>query len=534
MRKVWFITRPERDPKFHRDALQALQIATNNFSVVWRKNRDVHRKYEYILNSHGLKRNNISHDGSGGRTWAAMLRTFGYVYLNNEGYLVLTKVGKAILNGHKVWENISKQILTLQIPNAYFLSSGFKPKFEDGFQIRPARFLIHLVNQQILNYYVTKEEITFFALTAKRDSDLFEVTQKILEFRNASEEKKEEMKREIAYKFDHRKRSDSVARDFEQAHGDVAHTFMMLCDYTGLVDYVRRDALRLPSEKRDHTTKVLNYFDSRYPFNKRYLISLERFSENAGLDIDSYKATPYGSLPPATNKRKSIMKVKKLLSSYPSIHELTIDEIINILQQEFSPNEAKKIASKLHEQTFEVLNEDFVESYLNENDNRKFEDKTGQILKALGFEVEMRPTPKADVLTEIEILMHVDQNTICIIDAKNYKDKFRLTSNLANHMAVEYIPNYDGYKGKTVAYFGYVTVNNFTGEGQLKQITKKANKYNPNINATGAIFTAKALLGFLDYCLDNNLNKVERKKKFISLFKNKGYETVTNMLINSK
>ena len=157
MRKVWFITRPERDPTFHDDALRALQIATDNFSIIWYGNRDAHKRYEAVLVSEGLKRENISNDGSGGRTWAAMLRTFGYVYLNNDGYLVLTKVGQKILNKEKVRENISKQILTLQIPNAYFLDSGFRPKYEEGFQIRPARFLIRLVNQSILNYYVTKE-----------------------------------------------------------------------------------------------------------------------------------------------------------------------------------------------------------------------------------------------------------------------------------------------------------------------------------------------------------------------------------------
>src|SRR5699024_9681578 len=140
MRKVWFITRPERDPKFHIDALHSLQVATSNFSVKWHGNREVHKKYEYILASEGLKRQNISDDGSGGRTWTAMLRTFGYLYLNNKGYLVLTKVGKKILESEQVWANISKQILTFQIPNAYFLDSSFKPKYEDGFQIRPARF----------------------------------------------------------------------------------------------------------------------------------------------------------------------------------------------------------------------------------------------------------------------------------------------------------------------------------------------------------------------------------------------------------
>lgn len=529
MRKVWFITRPERDPKFHVDALRALQTATNNFSIVWSRNRDAHKQYETVLISDGLKRDNISNDGSGGRTWAAMLRTFGYVYLNKDGYLVLTKVGQKILNSEKVRENISKQILTLQIPNAYFLDSGFRPKFEEDFQIRPARFLIRLVNQSILNYYLTKEEITFFALTAKRDDELFNVTKKILDFRKASDDEKNKMKEEIATNYDHRKRSDSPARDFESAHGDVAHTFMMLCDYTGLVDYVRGDALRLPSDKKDSTTEALNYLEYRYPFNKRYLISLERFAENAGLDVDSYKASAFGSLPPATNRKKTLRKVQQLLSPYPMIQGLTVDQIIKILEQELSTKEAKKYAYELHKQTYETLNEDFVESYLYEENDHIFEDKTGEILRAIGFEVEMRPKIKG-VETEIEILFHVDEKTICIIDAKNYKEKFPLSASLASHMGSEYIPNYHGYGGKSVAYFGYVTANKFSGVRNLNKITEKAKSMNSEINASGAIISAKALLGFLDYCLEHNLDKEDRKEKFIELFNNKGYDNVAEML----
>lgn len=535
MRKVWFITRPERDPKFHVDALRALKIATDNFSIVWYGNRDAHKQYEAVLVSEGLKRDNISNDGSGGRTWAAMLRTFGYVYLNQEGYLVLTKVGQKILNSVKVRENISKQILTLQIPNAYFLDSGFQPKYEEDFQIRPARFLIRLVNQSILDYYVTKEEITFFALTAKRDADLFNVTKKILDFRKASVEEKSKMKQSVAIQFDHRQRSDSAARDFASAHGDVAHTFMMICDYTGLVDYVRGDALRLPSEKQKSTSEMLNYLESRYPFNNRYLISLERFAENAGLDVDSYKASAFGALPPATNREKSIRKVQRLLSSYPLIQGLTVERITKILEQEISPNEAKKFAYELHKQTYESLNEDFVESYLYEENDRIFEEKTGEILRSIGFKVDMRPKPLGnDVRTEIEILIHVDDNTVCILDAKNYREKFILSANLASHMASEYIPNYQGYEGKSVAYFGYITANKYGGERQLEKICEKARKINSNLNLSGAIISAKALLGFLDYCLENELTKEERKKKFISLFTNKGYDNVSEMFSGSK
>src|SRR5699024_557322 len=141
--------------------------------------------------------------------------------------------------------------------------------------------------------------------------------------------------------------------------------------------------------------------------------------------VDSYKASAFGALPPATNRRKSLRKVQQILSFYPMIHNLSVDEIISILSQELSNNEAKKFAEELYEHTYESLNEEFVESYLFEENDRVFEDKTGEIFRAIGFQVDMRPKPLDDnVRTEIEILIHIDENTICIIDAKNYSEKF--------------------------------------------------------------------------------------------------------------
>src|SRR5699024_10312230 len=169
------------------------------------------------------------------------------------------------------------------------------------------------------------------------------------------------------------------------------------------------------------------------------------------IDIKSDKASAFGSLPPATNRSKSIRKVHQLLATYPLIQELEVNEIINIVEQELSPNEAKKFASELHKYDYEVLNEDFVDSYLSDNNDILFEDKTGLILEAIGFDVDMRPSPTdEDIKTEIEILIHVDDSTLCILDAKNYKGKFPLSANLSSHMSSEYIPNYQGYKGKSV------------------------------------------------------------------------------------
>ncbi|KOO42599.1 AlwI family type II restriction endonuclease [Priestia koreensis] len=530
-RKVWFITRPERDPNFHVDALHALKTATDNFTAIWSKNRTLHKRYEEVLALNELKRENISLDGSGGRTWAAMLRTFGYVYTSPNGQLALTKVGKALLDGTKIHENTSKQILTLQIPNAYFLETGFRPKFEVGFKIFPARFLLRLANQKQLNYYITKEEITFFALTAQKDNQLIQVTQKILAYRSATETEKAEMKKEIATNYDHRERSDKGARDFAAAHGDVAHTFMMLCGYTGMSEYVRGQFLRIPSEQQELTTKRLEEIEGRYPFNKRYLISHERFAENAGLDVDSYKASSFGTIAPATNQKKMLNKVERLLSSFPSLKELTIEDIKKTLQHELSQSDAEKFALLIKEQEYSALNDEFVESYLFEENNLVFEEKTAKILQSIGFHTILRPKPvQLNVQTQIEILIHIDDQTVCILDAKNYRNKFNLSAHLASHMASEYIPTYNGYDGKSVKYFGYITASKWGGERNLQRVTEKVDAIDPSLNPQGAIFSANSLLGFLDYCLDNDLTYEARKEMFVSCFINKGYEHVSEMV----
>jgi len=525
-RKVWFIARPERDPTYHRDALKALWDSTDEFSVKWKGNREAHKEYERILVLRNLKRDNISDSGSGGRTWAAMLRTFAYVYINEDGYLELTKVGKKILEGEKVKENITKQIMTLQIPNAYFCESGFRPKFGPEFRIRPARFLIKLAHNEKLDFHLTKEEITYFVLTATNDNQLDEIADKILCFRNASEKERKEMKIEIAKEYDHRERSDKGARDYENAHGDVAHTFMMICDYTGLVEYVRGESvLRADMANLEKNKAEIERYDLRYPFNKRYLISLQRMAENNGLDVDSYKASQYGDIKPASNKTKAQRKIIELLKNYPDPTSLSENRLLEILGTEFPSREAEKHVQELLKNRRNALNEEFVEGYLTERDDFQFENKTGEIFRALGFEVVMRPKPVANASTQIEILLKTDGNRLVLVDAKNHRPKFSLPASLASHMASEYLPNYEGYDGGKIEFFGYVVAGDFSGEKNLRKISSLAKRFFPERDVKGFMVSANSLIGFLDYCIDNGIEPQERSKLFLYAIENRGYKT---------
>ncbi|MDM5303835.1 AlwI family type II restriction endonuclease [Bacillus subtilis] len=530
-RLVWFITRPERDPKFHQDAIEALYEATEKLSLTWTGNREVHKKFEQVLADKGVKRQNISADGSGGRTWMAMLRTFAYCYLDDNGKIRFTKSGKAILEDRDVYLNIRKQILTLQYPNAYFLEKGFRPKFSEYFQLRPVRFLVKVANQGVLNYYLTKEEITYFVMTAQKDDQVAEVIDKIISFRKADKEEQEKMKQLIAEKYDHRERSDKGARNFYTAHSDVAHTFMLISEYTGMVEYIRGKALIVESSKREQLNKEMDLLDIKYPFNKRYLISLQRMAENNGLDIHSYKASGFNGIKPATNIKKTEKKVQSVLKGIPEPKSLSKEELIGVLSKVFPPRDSKNIAHDiLSKDEYKTLNIDFVEGYINETNDLLFEDKTGEIFKALGFNVTMHPKALNNERTEIDLLISYD-DFFGIIDAKRYKGKFTLSASFASHMASEYIPNYKGYDKKDMMFYGYVTAaDEFRGVKNLDKINKLTVRNLQGFSINGILLNARTLLGLLDFCIENDLSPKERVKIFMKAIKNKSYSSIEQLL----
>ncbi|MEB7454369.1 MULTISPECIES: AlwI family type II restriction endonuclease [Lysinibacillus] len=521
-RKVWFITRPERDPKYHAEAIRALAEATNNFTTKWQGNRQAHKHFEEVLASKHLKRNNISNDGSGGRTWCAMLKTFSYCYIDHEGYVKPTKVGNSLIDGIKEFENVKKQILTLQIPNAYFLESGFRPKFASSFKIRPARFLTRIVQSVELEYYVTKEEITYFVLTAQHDNELQHTIDRILTFRSSDEMAKEEMKQEIAVEYDHRARNDHAARDYFQAHSDVAHTFMMLCEYTGLVEYLRGEAiLKIDPDLIEEAKKVIAYYDDRYPFNSRYLISSERMAQNNGLDVDSYKANDFGTIKPASNQGKFKNKINSVLNTLPNANGMTKEELLPHFVPVFGPKEARKVVDELviNRSELTAIRSEFVEKYLGELSPHEFEEETVKILEAIGFEVEYQPKI-AGKTTEIEIFVQYGEH--CgIIDTKYYHSGFPLSQNLANYMGSEYIPNYLEYGDNPLAFYGYITSAKYTGEKKLQSVTALAERLTGH-HIEGFMMQRDVLIGFLDYCLENELPIEQRVQLFVSAIQNNG------------
>ncbi|MFR4052955.1 MAG: hypothetical protein ACLT0B_11700, partial [Clostridium perfringens] len=164
------------------------------------------------------------------------------------------------------------------------------------------------------------------------------------------------------------------------------------------------------------------------------------------------------------------------------------------------------------------LDKKFIKEVLNESDNLEFENKVGRIFEQIGFDVIMHPKVSAK-RTEIDILLKYNNNFCGIIDAKNYKEKFTLSSTLASHMISEYIPNYVNYDGCALKFFGYVTCSNIGGLSNLSKISNKSS----NGNIHGIMINVKTLLAFLDYCIENDIVVENRIRLFLKLIDNNTY-----------
>ncbi len=520
-RQIWYIGRPLRDPAYHPDALMDLKKATNNFTVTWKGNKKAQLDYETFLAEDHMKRNSRSASGSGGRTWASMLRNFNYVYLTSDEKLKPTKVGREILQGNNVFENVKKQILTFQIPNSYFLSSSFQVKFDECYQIQPIIFLIKLANSEKLNNFITKDEIVLFAMTAKKDNELNQKIIDILKYRKSNAAERKAIESEILLSVADVSRLDS--RKAMSKYRDVATTFTKLITYTGYATY---DKGKLIGDIRDIKTETeFSNFCNKYPFNYRIFSDPLYYSLNAGLDINTHKAQGGNNIKVASSFLKKQAKVTRLLNTIPFPENLSHQELTRIFSKEFPEKDALQIAGDIIDGKFKTSSDIFLQKYLNEKNSQEFEKETQLILRELGITTYFHPKPTNSLNgtnENIDILGEVQKDLI-LIDAKNYKNEFRLSANFRNIMANSYISGYMGFNGHNPRYYCYVTANKIKGTDNLKKINAFALNQN-KIKVSGMMISASSLYWLLQYFVENHIPKVMRAQKFLQLFTNISYD----------
>lgn len=274
-RKYWFVTRPKRRLDSVPQLLSAFDCVVQGGQ--WAGNRNIQRGYENILEAKGLKRQGERRDGSGsgGRTYAAWLKSLGLIFTRANGQTALTLAGEALLNGTSpASEVLAQQVLKFQYPSTY--SIGRNVNVSSDFRVHPFRLMLRLMDDSRIRY-LDKEEIGLICAvkgTSDSDSCFESLVDAILE---------------------HRGSDGKTNVDFMDEYGtspenllDVANTMQNWLEYTQLA---RREEgssrLAIVDDERDKVRSMLN---APAPFIG-HPEDEERFQRKYGLDPGHQKDT---------------------------------------------------------------------------------------------------------------------------------------------------------------------------------------------------------------------------------------------------
>lgn len=120
------------------------------------------------------------------RTYKAWVSSLGLIFTQaSTGQLKLTLAGEAIMAGEPPVEILKNQVLKYQFPSSFSLSRGVQ--VSTRFKIRPFRFLLRLLSDSRLEFYLTEEEIAKIVITeaeTERDDCYERIVARIVKFRN--------------------------------------------------------------------------------------------------------------------------------------------------------------------------------------------------------------------------------------------------------------------------------------------------------------------------------------------------------------
>ncbi|BBU41395.1 AlwI restriction endonuclease [Aeribacillus composti] len=123
------------------------------------------------------------------RDRVAPMKTYGFVFVDEEGYLRITEAGKMLANNRRPKDVFLKQLVKWQYPS--FQHKG-KEYPEEEWSINPLVFVLSLLKKV---GGLSKLDIAMFCLTATNNNQVDEIAEEIMQFRNEREKIKGQNKK---------------------------------------------------------------------------------------------------------------------------------------------------------------------------------------------------------------------------------------------------------------------------------------------------------------------------------------------------
>ncbi len=245
----WWVTRPKRKLNSIPEILSVFASATLEHQ--WDGSRNLHIQFENELEAAGLKRVGSRREGSGsgGRTYAAWLRSLGLICEESTSkQIYLTLAGEAIIDGKSPVKVLRKQVLEYQFPSQFSLSVHVNERFK----IKPFRFLLQLLMDKRISTLSVDEVGKIVITEAETERDFEKIVNRIIAYRNYGNEI-------LADDFFDKyiPDADQDGQDPYQKLKDIANTMFNWLEYTQLIG---RDTgtIFVPEERKEEIKKILD------------------------------------------------------------------------------------------------------------------------------------------------------------------------------------------------------------------------------------------------------------------------------------
>lgn len=485
-RKLWWVTRPTRD--LHDVAESLKSFASIARGKKWRGNRALHQKFEMENLAKTSNRGKYGSAGSGGRTWAAWLKMWGFWY--DEKCATLTDAGDLIVstkNPEHIHNQIVHMIMTFQITSAYH--ERLRPRQASGFKIFPFRFMLKLLLDAKVKFLST-DEIGLFLLQVKKPNEYNGVVDKILEWRNkckngkSRQELHDVLVKQHMKKY-HNPRSDSPtnASKYWISIRDIAHTLMLNIRYINELKFDDgKGIISIPDKDRKAVTILLKKYND-IPFSSLYTYSEATFMRKFGIMYCRRKASRKDTSPMTSSKKQH----RRITDAIDTLNKKgTKLTHIKLLQRvhEITHYQKEVIEKVISENPGMIksnykIDRDFTEHYLNCGKDGKqhaeFEILTREIFSLMGFKTDKMKIPKQTRgKPEIDGLILGEE--VCLSGILECKSGAKYTFSVGDcdKMKHTYIKNFKTKKidGKkySLDFFVYVIGTTASGLDNFKEI----------------------------------------------------------------
>ena len=486
MLNYWWVTRPKRKLNSIPEVLST--FAEQALDEEWQGQRGTHLSLEEALEQAGLKRIGERRDqtGGGARTYKAWVVSLGLIFIQEStGKLKLTLAGEAIMAGESPVEVLKHQILRYQFPSSFSLSRGVQ--VSQRFKIRPFRFLLRLLSDSRLDYYLTEEEIAKIIITeAETEKDVCyeNIVTRLIQFRNHGDSCLS------ADFFDLYKPSKGeINPAYPYRHlTDIANTLVNWIEYTQLAKRNDEGQLVILDDKRDEVQSILSVTppfidrpEQHEYFQRKYGIDPKHSKDTRNLTAT--RTVTHTMI--AEQKIKQAFISESLKTPIGRITTAIIDKIVDMTGIDAQLVEETLLRLYPRGAIGSFMTEYFEMAFRGRDDATEFELATVELFKN-AFDLRAEHVGPLGLTPDVLVLSD-PEGFIGIIDNKAYS-KYTISNDHRNRMVHNYIPRYRSGHEHPLAFFSYIS-GGFGNSinAQIKSIVDETNVHGSAISVSNVI-----------------------------------------------